>query len=104
VEPAVATLRLAAALADAKPAFIVPELAPVAKTDSIVIVAPFEPSPPRPSLTAMMLRLETGLMRKSLAMAGADANVTALKREIRPIAGSLRAAADELHERAVALR
>ena len=56
------------------------------------------------TLAAMMARLETGLARKALALTGAEANVTALKREIRPIGGTLRAAVDELQQRTAARR
>ncbi|WP_156680638.1 hypothetical protein [Sphingomonas profundi] len=58
----------------------------------------------KPPLAALMVRLETGLARKALVLAGAEPNVTALKREIRPIGGTLRAAVEELQQRTAGRR
>jgi hypothetical protein len=82
-------------------------VAPAVRADPPAPAAPtaaLAPAAPVPTLAAMMARLEAGLVRKSLALAGAEANVTALKREIRPIGGTLRAAVDELQERTAARR
>lgn len=58
----------------------------------------------QPSLTALMGRLELSLARKALALDGGDTNVTPLKREIRPVAGSLSDAVETLHRRTAGRR
>lgn len=65
---------------------------------------PVAPARSAVPLGAMMARLEASLARKALVLAGAEANVTALKREIRPIGGTLSAAVEELQQRTAARR
>ncbi len=75
--------------------------------EPVVSVPPplsIDPAAPAPTLAALMGRLEAGLARKALALTGDEVNVTPLRREIRPIGGSLRAAVDELQQRTAARR
>lgn len=76
-------------------------VAPPPSPAAIVLPAPVVPRDPLP---AMMARLEAGLARKALVLAGAEANVTALRREIRPIGGTLSAAVEELRQRTAGRR
>ncbi len=86
----------AAIAPDPAPAAMFPP--PRAVTAPLRAVAP-APAEPLPSLAAMIARLEAGLARKALVLAGAEPNVTALRREIRPIGGTLSDAVEELHQR-----
>ena len=82
-----------------------PELVTSSLPPSVMAMPPAVASrEPVPTLQVMMKRLEAGLARKALVLAGAEPNVTALRREIRPVSGPLADAVEVLQKRTVSRR